>query len=282
MFSVTIWNKDIGFSPDILTDDILKSKLFVSSSNIQALKKAQDALKEIDSHTDLLEKSLKGASGFLEQIYLGKDNRSESKRQRIAQCFRDKRSQHLNIFLDPDKIAMYSSVTVLYLMAHELEHACQYQKNPIAAIDDKAKPEEKHNITDNQKISDMIRDCVIETDAIAVGLGAVISCGGTREEYMQLKNELPMLTEVLPEYDEMKGRNFEDIVNLATQKILPWRWDVTRDYLEKNNLKMPSPQTMRPLLETNMVRACAVFEAFISAKTKGEGRIPSPFSGVNR
>ena len=167
-------------------------------------------------------------------------------------------------------------------MAHELEHACQYQKNPIAAIDDKAKPEEKYNITDEQKKSDMIRDCVIETDAIAVGLGAVVSCGGTQREYMQLKNELPMLTEVLPEYDEMKGRNFEDIVNLATQKILPWRWDVTRDYLEKNNLKMPSPQTMRPLLETNMVRACAVFEAFISAKTKGEGRIPSPFSGVNR
>lgn len=281
MFSVTIWNKDVGFCSDILTDGILKLNLFFSSSNIQALKKAQDALKEIDSHTDLLEKSLKGASGFLEQIYLGKDNRSDE-HQRIAQCFRDKRSQNLNIFLDPNKITTYSPVTVLYLMAHELEHACQYQKNPIAHIDDKTKPEEKHNITDNQKISDMIRDCVIETDAIAVGLGAVISCGGTREEYMQLKKELPMLADAFPEYDKIKRKKFKDIVNLATQKILPWRWGITRDYLEKNNLKMPSPQTMRPLLETNMVRACAVFEAFISAKTKGEGRIPSPFSGVNR
>ena len=69
MFSVTIWNKDVGFCSDILTDGILKLNLFFSSSNIQALKKAQDALKEIDSHTDLLEKSLKGASGFLEHFF---------------------------------------------------------------------------------------------------------------------------------------------------------------------------------------------------------------------
>ncbi len=69
MFSVTIWNKDVGFCSDILTDDILKSKLFVSSSNIQALKKVQYALKKIDFHTDLLKKSLKGASGFLEHFF---------------------------------------------------------------------------------------------------------------------------------------------------------------------------------------------------------------------
>ncbi len=275
MFFIEIWNYDTGFRSNNSIGAGLRSKLFSLSPYIQTLKKTQNALKNIDVHTDLFKKALEGASGILERIYLGKDNRSDN-RQRIAQCFKDKYSQNLSIFLDPDKISQYSPSSLLYLMAHELEHVCQYQKNPIATLDDKSKPEEKSYTSDAQKSTDLVRDCVIETDAIAAGLGAFMACGGTLKEYTQLKKELPMLPGVLPEYDDIQGKTFEQVVNLTTQRILPWRWDITQDYLKKENCPCPLPQAMLPLLATNMVRAHEVFEAFITQRTKGEVYMPSP------
>ncbi len=270
--SITIWDKDIGFVSPGFHLRALKSVLFSNSTGNQTFQKVSEALKKIASFTDLLKKSLKGASGLLGRIYLGQDNRPENRR-RIAQCFKDIQSQDLHIFLDGEKLIRYHPATVLYLMAHELEHACQYQRKPIASLDDKTKPEKRRNdVTEGQRKEEMMRDCVIETDATAVGLAAFIVCGGTEEEYRLLKKELPMLADALPEYDEIKGKEFDCIVHTATKKILPWRWNITQHYLKDSfNLDMPAAKNM----ETDMVRAPAVFHDFIFEKEKSKTQTDS-------